>query len=550
MRVPAIHGSIGALGALALTLATAAPAGARTGSVPDPFADIRRGVGTAVAADAAAAAGVDWGKCPAAESLPAPVECGKVAVPVDYSRPHGEKIRLTVSRKRATGPAGDRRGPLLYNPGGPGGSGMPFPLFGSALGGVWKKLNRAYDFVGYAPRGVGRSAPLSCEDPEKFAKTPNGSPAHPSAAFKKAKRKQAAAYARGCARAQGHRLDHYTTPDNARDLEVLRAAVGSRKLNFLGSSYGSYLGAAYATLFPDHVGRLVLDSVVDPRRDRIWYRSNLDQNPAFEHRWSDWKRWVAAHHAAYGLGRTSGDVQRVFDRARTAADRRTLDGGSSLGRSVGSKEILSGFLDVGYDDAAWPGRAAALAAYHRGDPRRLLSLAAPDPHGATADENGNAVYNAVQCSDAPWPRAWSRWDRDNTALARRAPFNTWENAWMNLPCAYWKGKQSKPLEIGAAPGALPPVLLLAATRDAATPYGGAVETWRRLPGSSLVTEKGAGTHGVAGGNACADRHLTAYLLDGKTPGRSAACAARPAPKPSSKKAERTGAAPRPAAAGG
>ncbi|MGH3312087.1 MAG: alpha/beta hydrolase [Streptomyces sp.] len=526
MRAAAIYGT---LAALALTATGVAPASSSPGDPPLRRQGAREAAGAARAAAEAAATGIDWKKCPAVEQLDAPVQCGKVTVPVDYTEPGGRKIRLTVSRGRATGPAADRQGPLLYNPGGPGSSGMPFPVFGTMLGGVWKKLNRAYDFVGYAPRGVGRSAPLTCRGSKKAGRGPTRSPREPSAAFKRKMRKQAAAYARGCAKRQGDRLDHYTTPDNARDLDVLRAALGSRRLNYLGASWGSYVGSVYATLFPGHVRRLVLDSVVDPSPDKIWYQSNLDQNPAFERRWHDWKSWVAEHHSRYRLGRNARAVQRTFDRARDAVDRRPV--GGSVGRYVGSKELLAGFLDVAYDDRAWAGYAAALADFRRGDPQPLMGLVAPKRGGAAMAENANAVYNAVQCSDARWPRAWSRWDRDNTALARRAPFNTWENAWMNLPCAYWRGRQSRPLDVGTGPGELPAVLLLASTRDAATPYTGAVETWKRLSGSSLVTERGGGTHGVADGNACADRHLTAYLLDGKTPGRAAECAARPAPKP-------------------
>jgi len=529
VRSAAIHGT---LGALVLTAATVVPASGSTDvlPLPLPLTDARESAGTASAAREAAAAGIDWKKCPAVEKLSVRgVECGKVTVPVDYAEPDGEKIELTVSRRQATGPAAARQGVLLHNPGGPGVNGMTFPLYASpVMGGVWKKLNTAYDFVGYAPRGVGRSAPLECRDP-KADRGPDRSPREPSTAFKRKMRQKAAAFAKGCARDQGDRLDHYTTPDNARDLDVLRAALGSRKLNFFGASYGSYLGSVYATLFPGRVRRLVLDSVVDPRPGKIWYRSNLDQNPAFERRWSDWKTWVAEHDSVYGLGRSARAVQRNFDKVRDTLDRRRV--GGSAGREVGSRQLLAGYLDVGYSDETWAEHAAALAEFRKGDPLPLVGLAAPDRHGAAEKANSDAVYNAVQCSDAPWPRDWSRWDRDNTELARRAPFQTWENAWTNLPCAHWHGRQSQPVDVGTRPGELPPVLLLAATRDPATPYAGALETWKRLSGSSLVTERGAGTHGVTGGNKCADRHLAAYLLDGRTPGRAAECAARPAPTP-------------------
>ncbi|RLL69412.1 alpha/beta hydrolase [Streptomyces sp. Z26] len=534
MRAVAFHG---VLGALALTAAAVAPAGSAPATRdPSPAraaapaaahtaADAR---GVRAAARAARTRGITWGACPAAGGEPVPDRCGTVRVPLDYAEPHGEQLSLTVSRNRATG-EGRHQGPLLYNPGGPGGNGLRFPLYGTRLGGVWKHLQRSYDLVGYAPRGVGPSAPVSCADPADFGAGPDRSPRRPSAADERALRERAAAYARGCARSQGDRLEHFTTADNARDLDVLRAALGAPKLNYLGVSYGTYLGSVYATLFPGHVRRLVLDSVVNPDPRRIWYRANLDQNAAFERRWHDWKRWVARHHSTYGLGATPARVQRAFDAARDGVDRdrRGAD------RRVGSRELVTDFFDVVYTDQAWAEHAAALAEYRRGDRARLLALVAPEKgtSAATARENGNAAYNAVECADAPWPRDWRRWDRDNDASAADSPMNTWENLRMNLPCAYWPTRPSRPVDVGAAPGALPPVLLLAASRDGATPYDGALETRRRLPGSSLVTERGAGSHGVAGGpNACVNRHLEAYLLHGRTPARGTECAPHAAPR--------------------
>ncbi|WP_369201847.1 alpha/beta hydrolase [Streptomyces sp. PU-14G] len=515
MRAAVMTASVAAL---AVTVAPAAPVAAA------PAGAVTEAVGVTRAAAEAAHTGVEWGGCPEVEHLPGPVECGTVEVPVDYREPDGERVSLTVSRARATGKPQERLGPLVYNPGGPGGSGMSFPLY-PRLGGLWKRLNERYDFVGYAPRGVGRSDPLSCQDPEEFAKGPNPSPRHPSAAFKEKMREKAAAYAEGCAKAQPTRLPHYTTANNARDLDVVRAALGQRKLSYLGVSYGTYIGSVYATLFPGHVGRLVLDSVVNPSSDSVWYRANLEQNRAFERRWGDWKSWVARHHDTYRLGTTAEEVQKSFD-AAMAAVRRDPPGGT-----VGQKELVAAFLNTGYADAFWAPYARALASYTAGDPKPLVSLAAPEKAAAKGEENGNAVYNAVECQDAPWPRDWDRWDLDNTASAAVAPFNTWENAWMNLPCAYWRTEPSHPVEVGTGPGELPEVLLVAATRDAATPYEGALETRRRLAGSSLVTEQGAGNHGGSGGNACVDAHVERYLFEGRTPGHHAECAARPEPKP-------------------
>ncbi|WP_093838250.1 alpha/beta fold hydrolase [Streptomyces aidingensis] len=497
----------------------AAPAAGETAAA-------RRGVETAAAR--AATAGVDWRPCPEEERLPRPVECGTVTVPLDYADPAGETIELHLSRLPAAGPAEERQGSLVYNPGGPGGNGMVFPLYPLALDDpLWQDLSQAYDFVGFAPRGVAPSAPLSCQDPEEFTRGPNPAPAVPSFGFKRKMNDRAAAYAAGCHDHRGEDLAHFSTPAAARDLHVIRAALGEERLTYFGVSYGTYLGAVYATLFPGSVRRMVLDSVVNPDPALIWYRSNLLQSRAFEFRWQDWKEWVAGHHEVYGLGEDADQVQRAFDDARAALGREPLGG------TVGPKELHNTFLAAAYTQRLWPALAETLAAYRTGDTGPLYRRARPATGPAAAEaENGNAVYTAVECNDAPWPREWGRWDADHTAMALIAPFETWENGWLNLPCAYWPVPFGRPVDVRARPGELAPVLLLQSTEDAATPYAGALEARRRLPGSSLVVEENSGEHGVAGGNDCVDALLTGYLLDGRTPGEQTRCPGRPLPEPS------------------
>ncbi|MEU2161161.1 alpha/beta hydrolase [Streptomyces sp. NPDC019208] len=517
MRAAALYG---ASGSLILSALAAAPAASTS---PSPYGT-PEDRGTVVAAARAVAAGVTFGACPAEEELPPTVECAAVRVPLDYADPWGRQIGLAVSRVKATGGPAARQGALLYNPGGPGGSGMYFPALAKEP--EWKRIAEAYDMVGYAPRGVGRSAPISCEHPVAFTKGPTAAPVHPSAAEKREGIARARAYARGCARNAGPALRHYHSLNNVRDLEVLRAALGERQLTFLGASYGTYLGALYAMMFPERVRRMVLDSPVDPDPAKVWYRSNLEQSLAFESRWADFRAWVARHHATYGLGTTPEQVQGSYDRARGLLAREPADG------TVGPGQLQSAFTRAIYNDLYWPRRALALSAYLRGDPRQLVKQAGPRAAAAAEEENGNAVYTAVQCNDAPWPVDWAVWDRDNTALARRAPFETWANVWMNLPCAYWQPPRQRPVDVRTGPGDVPPLLILAAERDAATPYAGALRLQERLAGSVLVTERGAGTHGVSGGdNTCVNRHMEEYLLTGRTPVRRASCAPHPQPDP-------------------
>ncbi|WP_406472422.1 alpha/beta hydrolase [Streptomyces sp. NBC_01615] len=526
MRAAVLYGTAGSM---ILTALVAAPAGGEPiWPAPVGVAEMR---GTAVAAQRAAAAGIHFGKCSKEQPIPGALQCGTVTVPLDYAHPDGKRIKLTVSRVKATGKDAKnskrkvpRQGAFVYNPGGPGASSMYFPLIGFLP--EWKPIAAAYDLVGYAPRGVDRSAPLSCQDPKHFVKAPSQSPTNPSESYKKERIAEAKAYARGCARRSGSALRHYTSLNNARDLDVLRAALGERKLTFMGASYGTYFGALYATLFPSHVRRMVFDSAVNPDPDQIWYRNNLDQSAAFEGRWADFRAWIARHDKVYGLGATPEEVLLSYEKARAQL------AASPAGGKVGPGQLQGTFLEAGYYDDYWPQSAMALSAYLKGDPKPLIEQAGPHPEAAAEQENGNAVYTAVECNDASWPTDWRTWDRDNTRLARRAPFETWDNVWMNLPCAYWPVPRQEPLDVRALPGELPPTLILAAERDAATPYDGALELERRLSGSVLVTENGAGTHGIGGGpNQCVNGYLNAYVLEGRLPERSAACAPHALPKP-------------------
>ncbi|WP_407549275.1 alpha/beta hydrolase [Streptomyces sp. Pv4-95] len=556
MRALALYGTIGSL---VLTALATAPADGATGPSTAPPAPVPHPI--------------TFGRCAPVEHLPATVECGKVTVPLDYARPNGKKIDLTVSRIRATAPK-ERQGALVFNPGGPGASSMEFPLYGALP--KWRKTARAYDFVGYAPRGVGRSAPLSCQNPQEYTKSPTESQKYPTDEFKRQKQAQAKAYAQGCARNAGADLPFYNSVNNARDLDMVRAALGEKKLTYMGASYGTYFGAVYATLFPGHVRRMVFDSVVNPDPRQIWYRNNLDQNIAFERRWGDWLSWVAKHHTHYRLGKDAKAVQRSYDSAVKKVRRTPLNG------KIGPAQLQAAYLKTGYNDAYWPLRAEALAGFLHGNAKPLIAQATPRAEGAKAEENGNAVYTAVECNDAAWPRDWQTWDRDNTEVARVAPFETWDNAWMNLPCAYWPDRSASaqagiqaaadkavrqaaeggnrsadnglaeatahaaatgvddalnpgrhgPVDVRTEPGALPPVLLLAAERDAATPYPGALELQRRLAGAALVTENKAGTHGIAlGDNNCVNAYTEAYLLRGKVPGHRVYCAPRAEPEP-------------------
>jgi pimeloyl-ACP methyl ester carboxylesterase len=484
--------------------------------------------GVKAAADRAAAKGIKWTDCPEDWGVKKPVQCGYVTVPVDYAKPDGATIKIAVDRAKSTGTKKERQGSLLYNPGGPGGSGLRFPLRVADKNPLWTKTSKAYDFVGFDPRGVGHSAPISCMDPQEFVKAPKLDPVPDSEADKTAQRKLAKEYADGCKERSGDLLPHMTTPNAARDLDVLRAALGDKKLNFLGVSYGTYMGSVYSTLFPSHVRRMIVDSVVNPSKDQIWYQNNLDQDVAFQTRWEDWTKWVAKHNDTYGIGDSPEKIDKQWEKLRAAAKK------DPIGGVVGPAELLGFFQSAPYYDQVWAQVAGVWSAYLKGDEKALVEAAGPDMSdtaGNKASENGNAVYTAVECTDAKWPTSWEKWDKDNSELHEKYPFLTWSNAWLNLPCATWPVEQQDALEVGAGEG-LPPVLIMQSERDAATPYPGAVEVQKRLKGSRLITEKDAGSHGITNvENSCINERVDAYLLKGTVGDKDATCDPHTEPVP-------------------
>ncbi|MFZ3468842.1 alpha/beta hydrolase [Streptomyces sp. 4.24] len=489
---------------------------------------VAEAIGTQIAAARAARTGIDWKDCPADWGFAPPIQCGYVKVPLDYSKPFGKTIDLALDRAVSTGTKGERQGALIYNPGGPGGSGMRFPRRVTTQSPLWVNTAKAYDFVGFDPRGVGHSAPISCIDPQEYVKAPKADPVPDGEADKRAQRKLAAEYADGCKERSGEMLPFMTTPNIARDLDVIRAALGEQKLNFLGVSYGTYIGGVYATLFPNHVRRMIVDSVVDPDRDNIWYEANLGQDVAFQTRWNDWQDWVAKNDASFHLGTTRAQVEARYQTLRAKAK------ANPLGGVVGPAELIGFFQGAPYYDSSWVPVAQTWAAYEAGDEQALVDAIAPDMsdiQGNIASENGNAVYTAVECADAKWPTSWSKWDRDNSKLHAKYPFLTWSNAWMNLPCATWKSKQSNPIEVGVGPGrGLPPVLIVQSERDAATPYKGGVSLHKRLAGSRLITEQNAGSHGVTNlVNPCINTRVDTYLLTGKVDAKDVKCAPHATP---------------------
>ncbi|WP_432118335.1 alpha/beta hydrolase [Streptomyces sp. bgisy032] len=489
---------------------------------------VMAGTFTAVPAEASASgtttsvrtAPLAWKDC-ATDNYPT-LQCASLKVPLDHRRPHGKQITLALSRVPHT--AKTYQGPLLVNPGGPGGSGLT--LAGFVASSLPEKVAAQYDVIGFDPRGVGASKPaLDCRPGHFDPVRPDSLPATP--AIEKANLDRARSFAAACGKKYAHLLPYINTTSAVRDMDAIRQALGAKKLNYFGYSYGTYLGAVYAKFFPERVRRLVLDSVVDPTD--VWYEANLNQDVAFNDRHRAFPAWVARHDAAYGLGTDPERIEAKWYAMRSALAKKPAGG------TVGAAELEDTFIPGGYYNGYWPVLAEAFAAYAKDGNAEPLVEAYEDFGAVDASgDNGYSVYTSVQCRDADWPRDWRQWRKDNWAVYAKAPFMTWNNAWYNAPCAFWPTESRRPVNV--ANGKLPPVLLFQATGDAATPYEGAVTTHRLLARSSLVVEEGGGNHGITlSGNACLDEHLAAYLSDGTVPRghgeADAVCEALPDPKP-------------------
>jgi pimeloyl-ACP methyl ester carboxylesterase len=508
---------------VAITLAAAACSAGRATGDPPPGG----GSATPGAAPAHAAASLSWHACAAGG---ASAQCASLRVPLDYSHPGGRTITLALSRVRATAPPSQRLGALIVNPGGPGGSGLS--LAGTVASQLDPSVAARYDIIGFDPRGVGSSTPALHCDPGFFhGVRPDYVPA--SQAAERAMENRAKAYAADCEKRYGWLLPYMTTVDVARDVDSIRAALGQRQISYFAYSYGTYIGEVYATLFPQRVRRMALDSIVGP--DGVWYADNIDQDYGFQGRMDAFFAWVARYNGVYHLGSTASAVDRAWYRVRTRLERHPISGPS--GPLIGPDEFDDTFLEGGYLDTLWPGLAAALAGYyHTGSAAQVISQY--QAYG-TQNENEFAVYNAVQCSDVNWPRDWARWNRDTRRVYRTAPFEAWDNAWYNAACAFWPVKgPAHPLRIQGS--GLPGILMLQGTLDAATPYAGAMQAHRLLPSSRIVVVKNGGSHGqslTVPANTCVNGYLNRYLASGALPQAggagavNASCAAPPLSSP-------------------
>ena len=468
-------------------------------------------------AAAAEEPGLTWGACPAdvnAETAPLVLECAAVPVPLDYRVPDGERIEIVISRLASTD-AEARRGVLILNPGGPGGTGLSFPALLSSRGMPDSVLD-SYDVIGMDTRGIGHSAPVSCgftDDQEYMANIP---PYAVDNADVVAQAKVAKGVAEQCAaHDEGGRLRHVSTANMARDLDRIRIALGEEKTSFLGYSYGSALGAAYASMFPERSDRIVLDSNVG---DTHLNQAGLRRFAlGMEETFPDFAAWAAARHGSYGLGRTPAEVRRTYFTLAERLDAEpvgVIDGKLFRMATFGSLYAKSSYAPLAQ---AWQsvsqGEGAAMA-----EVAEMVVAAAPSPN-----DNFFSVFLAVTCNDVKWPtnvRAYQRavaQDRERYPMFGAAPANI-------VPCAFWPYEQAEPPVPVNTEGPTN-VLVMQNRRDPATPLRGGELIDERFGDRSRLVSVDASGHGVyvIGDNPCALNTTTRYLVEGTLPQRDTTC---------------------------
>ncbi|MFC5184616.1 alpha/beta fold hydrolase [Actinomadura harenae] len=419
------------------------------------------------------------------------IQCAELKVPLDHARPNGQKITLQLTRLPHRG-KGKAKGDIVVNPGGPGASGALFAPAFYALNSP--SMQAAYNVIGFDPRGIGFSKPaLTCD--ADYGNAPRPAYGHGDATSIAVWLKRSKAYADACARKYGkgspvNLLDHSKTTDSARDLNTIRAALGHKKLNYYGGSYGTYLGSVYATMFPKRVGKMVLDGNVDPAN--VWYGAQKPQNIAFNENMEYYFGWLARYDDRYHLGKTKAAVRAFYYSLEARLAKAPV---VKNGTAVGAPELLDTLQNAAYkrSQGVWHSLAVGLSAYKTGDLNTFLETFGSNTIGGS-DDNEFAAYHAIQCSDVQWPKNWRKWQADATRMDRIAPFSTWYNTWYNAPCMFWGAKPGTPVKVGQTRNLPKNILLFQATNDAATPYADALKLQKLLKGSHLVVQDGDRTH--------------------------------------------------------
>ncbi|MHA6762175.1 alpha/beta hydrolase [Streptacidiphilus sp. PAMC 29251] len=445
-------------------------------------------------------------------------QCATVKVPLDYADPGSGDISLAVVRHQASGKGSTRLGSLLINPGGPGGSAVDYAEY--AASSYPAVVRASYDIVGVDPRGVAGSTPVSCLSDKQMdaytaTDTTPDTPAEINTLVAADK-----SLAQGCEKLSGRLLPHVSTVDSARDMDVVRALLGDAKLNYLGKSYGTFLGATYAGLFPSRVGRMVLDGAMNPSLDAL--QLNSQQAGGFE---TAFDAFAADCVKSSGcpLGSSTGQADTKLDQLFASWDAHPLNTGTSrkLDEALGTTGVIAAM----YDQEQWPQLRGALTQAEHGDGSGLLTLSDQYYERDGSGHYSNLMYAnaAVNCLDLSTAATGPEQVEQQLAAYRKAsPHFGTTLAWGGLTCAYWPVKPTGAAHTIPAKGAAP-IVVVGTTRDPATPYAWAQALAAQLDSGTLLSYDGDGHTAYARGSQCIDGAVNVYLLTGRTPAKGTVC---------------------------
>ena len=448
------------------------------------------------------------------------LECTKAKVPLDWSNPSGGAIKLALIRQQATG--GHPLGSLLVDPGGPGASGVQFIRDGIDYA-TDEKLQAQYDIVGFDPRGVNESTAVSCYKNPKtldnfifgISKYAVGSDAWISQAEQESKQ-----FGAECKKYTGSLLGQVGTVDAAKDLDVLRAALGDKKLNYFGYSYGTLLGQTYANMYPARVGRMVLDGVVDPTLTSS--QVNVEQAKGFEH---DLRKFLAKCPELKGcpfgknVDKSIAQIVALLDSLDASPIR------NSDGRELGSETMSIAIIYPLYNVATWPTLVAVFSTVFAGSASEAFQVAdgyyGRNSNGTYADNNYEA-FTAINCLDYPSNPNVAVMRAEAAQLAKVAPVFGPATSYAGTSCYQW------PYPVNRTAGPLPadgsgPIVVVGTTGDPATPYAWAVNVASMLQNGHLVTYHGEGHTAYNKSNSCVNDAVDNYLLHGTVPATDPQC---------------------------
>ncbi|MDH6235844.1 alpha/beta hydrolase [Cryobacterium sp. CG_9.6] len=447
------------------------------------------------------------------------MQCTTANAPLDYGDPGAGTISLALVRQPATG--GNRQGSLLVNPGGPGASGYDL-VKNSVDFATDETLQDSFDVVGFDPRGVGRSSAVACYEPAQMDEYLYGltTAARRTDAWIAELEASSVAFGEACAAKTGALLEHVDTESAARDLDLLRAVLGDAKLNYLGYSYGTYLGATFAELFPDKVGRLVFDGAIDPSTSN--FEVTELQAKGFESALRAYLTDCLAGDQCPFSG-TVDDAMATVGALLASVDVSPLT--STDGRQLGANALLTAIIAPLYEAAAWPLLSKMFTATMTNDASAAFSLA-DQYNGRQTDgsyrDNSSEAFSAINCVDYAYNDDPASMRAQAAEIEVMAPIIGRYMSFGDIGCANWPyaftGERGEIQAAGADP-----ILVVGTTNDPATPYAWAQSLARQLESGTLVTFTGEGHTAYNKGSACVDAAVDDYLIQGIVPSEDPQC---------------------------